>query len=100
MAGYFIGWFFRKLTRLIMVVVALVIALLAYGKLAGCDMTRAQEEAKRGGEWAQHETATVENYLKSILPSAAAGAWEPFWASGAGVKWSSRNRAIQTAAER
>lgn len=72
-AGYFIGWFFRKLTRLILVVVALVIALLAYGKLAGCDMTRAQEEAKRGGEWAQHETAKVEDYLKSILPSATAG---------------------------
>ena len=72
-AGYIIGWFFRKLTRLIMVVVALVIALLAYGKLAGCDMARAQEEAKRGGEWAQHETAAVENYLKSILPSATAG---------------------------
>ena len=72
-AGYFLGWFFRKLTRLILVVVALVIALLAYGKLAGCDMTRAQEEAKRGGEWAQHETAKAEDYLKSILPSATAG---------------------------
>ena len=72
-AGYCIGWFSRKLTRLIMVVVALVIALLAYGKLAGCDMTRAQEEAKRGSEWAQHETTTLENYLKRMLPSATAG---------------------------
>jgi uncharacterized membrane protein (Fun14 family) len=72
-AGYCIGWFFRRLTRLIMVVFALVIALLAYGKLAGCDMTRAQEEAKRGGEWAQHETTTLETYLKRMLPSATAG---------------------------
>jgi len=72
-AGYCIGWFFRKLTRLIMVVVALVIALLAYGKLAGCDMTHMQEQVKRGGAWAQQETTAAENYLKHMLPSATAG---------------------------
>ena len=72
-AGYCIGWFFRKLTRLILVVVALVIALLAYGKLAGCDMTHMQEQVKRGGAWAQQETTTAENYLKHMLPSATAG---------------------------
>jgi uncharacterized membrane protein (Fun14 family) len=72
-AGYCIGWFFRKLSRLILVVSALVIALLAYGKLAGCDMTHAQEEAKRGGEWAQHEAAAAKDYLMHVLPSATAG---------------------------
>jgi uncharacterized membrane protein (Fun14 family) len=72
-AGFCIGWFFRKLTRLILVVSALVIALLAYGKLAGCDMTHTQEQVKRGGERAQHETTTAENYLKHMLPSATAG---------------------------
>lgn len=72
-AGYCLGWFFRKLTRLIIVVTALVIALLAYGKLAGCDLTRTQEKVKRGGKWAQQETTTVEKYLKHLLPSAAAG---------------------------
>ena len=73
MAGFCIGWFFRKLTRLIMVVVALVIALLAYGKSAGCDTTHAQEQVKRGGEWAQHEATAARDYLLHVLPSATGG---------------------------
>jgi uncharacterized membrane protein (Fun14 family) len=72
-AGFCVGWFFRKLTRLILVVGALAIALLAYGKLTGCDVTRTQEEVKQGGEWAQHEATTAEDYLKHVLPSATAG---------------------------
>jgi uncharacterized membrane protein (Fun14 family) len=72
-AGFCIGWFFRKLTRLILVVVALVVALLALGKFAGCDTTRMQEQVKRDGEWAQHETTTAENYLRHVLPSATTG---------------------------
>ena len=72
-AGFCIGWFFRKLTRLIMVVVALVIALLAYGKLAGCDTTPAQERVKRSGEWAQHEATAARDYLLHALPSATGG---------------------------
>lgn len=72
-AGFCIGWFFRRLTRLILVVGALVIALLALGKFAGCDTTRAQEQVKRGGEWAQHEVTAVEVYFKQLLPSATAG---------------------------
>jgi len=72
-AGFCLGWFFRRLTRLILVVVALVIALLAFGKFAGCDTTHTQEQVKRGGEWAQHEVTTGEDYLKQVLPSATAG---------------------------
>lgn len=72
-AGFCIGWFFRKLTRLILVAGGLVIALLAFGKFAGCDTTHTQEQVKRGGEWAQHEATAAENYLKHLLPSAAAG---------------------------
>ena len=73
-AGFCLGWFFRKLTRLIVVVGALAIALLAYGKLAGCDMTRAQEQVKRG-----RRVGTARNrrqqrdYLRHVLPSATAG---------------------------
>ncbi len=72
-AGFCIGWFFRKLTRLIMVVTALVVALLAYGKLAGCDTTHTQERVKRGGEWVQHEATATKDYLMHLLPSATAG---------------------------
>jgi len=72
-AGFCIGWFFRKLTRLIMVVVALVVGLLAYGKLAGCDTTHAQEQVKRSGEWAQHEATAARDYLLHALPSATGG---------------------------
>jgi uncharacterized membrane protein (Fun14 family) len=72
-AGFCIGWFFRKLTRLILVVGALLIALLAFGKFAGCDTTRTQEQVKRGSEWAQHEATAAKDYFKNLLPSAAAG---------------------------
>jgi uncharacterized membrane protein (Fun14 family) len=87
--GFCVGWFFRKLTRLILVAGALVIALLAYGKLAGWDTTHAQEEVKRGGEWAQHEATAAETYLKNMLPSATAG--------GAGIFLGFRRRSKATA---
>jgi uncharacterized membrane protein (Fun14 family) len=72
-AGFCLGWFFRKLARLILVVVTLLIMLLAYGKFVGMDTTHAQTEVKRGGAWAQHEAATAENYFMHLLPSAAGG---------------------------
>jgi uncharacterized membrane protein (Fun14 family) len=90
-AGFCVGWFFRKLTRLILVVGALVVALLAYGKLAGCDTTHAQEEVKRGGEWTQHEATAAEDYLKNLLPSAAGG--------GAGIFLGFRRRSKVAAPE-
>jgi len=72
-AGFCIGWFFRKLIRMIVVVTALVVALLVLGKFAGCNVTPAQERVKQTGEWAQHEATTVEDYLMKLLPSAGAG---------------------------
>jgi uncharacterized membrane protein (Fun14 family) len=72
-AGFCLGWLFRRLLRLILVAGALALALLAYGKLTGCDLTHAQEQVTRGGEWAQHEATAAESYLKHLLPSAAAG---------------------------
>jgi uncharacterized membrane protein (Fun14 family) len=90
-AGFCIGWFFRKLTRLIMVVTALVIALIGYGKITGCDTTHTQEQVKRSGEWAQHEAAAAENYLMHLLPSATAG--------GAGIFLGFRRRRKAGASE-
>lgn len=72
-AGFCLGWLFRKLTRLILVVSALAIALLGYGKITGCNTTHEREEVKRGGEWAQYEAATAENHLMHLLPSATTG---------------------------
>jgi len=89
MAGFCIGWFFRKLTRLILVVAALIVTLLACGKLAGCDTTHAQEEVKRGGAWAQHEATAARDYLLQVLPSASAG--------GAGIFLGFRRRSQATA---
>ena len=88
-AGFFIGWLFRKLTRLILVASALMIALLTYGKLAGCEMTHTQEEVKRSGEWAQHEANATEGYLLHMLPSVTAG--------GAGIFLGFRRRGQATA---
>lgn len=72
-AGFCLGWFFRKLSRLVVVVVALVIALLALGKFAGCDTTQTQERVKRSGEWMQQEVASARDSFKHMLPSAGAG---------------------------
>jgi uncharacterized membrane protein (Fun14 family) len=72
-AGFFLGWLFRRVLRLILVFSALAIALLAYVKLAGCDMTHTEEQVKRSSEWAQHEATAAKDYLKHMLPSATAG---------------------------
>ncbi|MGA9777065.1 MAG: hypothetical protein ACLPRE_03125 [Limisphaerales bacterium] len=73
MAGFCIGWVFRKLIRVILAFTALVIALLALGKFTGCDMTPAQERVKHTGEWARHEETAAEDCLMPVLPSATAG---------------------------
>jgi hypothetical protein len=90
-AGFCLGWLFRRVLRLILVVSALAIALLAYGKLAGCDMTRPQEQIKHGSEWAQHEASAKMDYLKHLLPSATTG--------GIGVFWGFRRRSKATVSE-
>ncbi len=51
---YCIGWLFRRVLRLILVVSVLAIALLAYGKFTGWDMTHTQEQVQHSGEWARH----------------------------------------------
>jgi uncharacterized membrane protein (Fun14 family) len=70
--AYCIGWLFRRVMRLILVAGAVGLLLLGYGKLAGWDMTPAQEKMKRGGEWAQREATTAKDYLRGLLPSATA----------------------------
>ncbi len=73
-AAYCIGWLFRRVVKLILVFSVLAIAVLAYGKFAGWDMTHTQEQVKQGGEWARHTAATEKDRFKSLLPSATAGA--------------------------
>lgn len=45
-AGFCIGWFFRKVIRVVVIAGALVISLLALGRFAGCDIKPAQEQVK------------------------------------------------------
>jgi len=73
-AAYCIGWLFRRVLRLIVVVSVLAIALLAYGKLVGWDMTNTQEKVKHGGEWVRTAANTEKDHLKHLLPSATGGA--------------------------
>ena len=91
-AAYCIGWLFRKLMRLIAVTSAVVVALLAYGKFAGWDLTRTREQVQRGSEWARHETAETRDYLLHLLPSAVGG--------GAGVFLGFRRRSKATPTNR
>jgi uncharacterized membrane protein (Fun14 family) len=73
-AAYCIGWLFRRVLRLIVVVSVLAIALLAYGKLVGWDMTNTQEKVKQSGEWVRTAANTERDHLKHLLPSATGGA--------------------------
>ena len=72
-AGYCVGWLFRKLIRVILLVSALAIALVAYGKFVGLDLDEAQDQVKRGSKWAKHEVKAAKDYFKQMLPSATAG---------------------------
>ena len=88
--GFCLGWFFRKLLRLIAVAVALAVAVVALGRYAGLDTTHAQDEVKRGGKWAEHEVVTMEDYVKGLLPSAAAGGF------GTVLGFRRRNKAVES----
>lgn len=44
-AGFYIGWFFWKLIRLIVIIVALVVALIALGRFVGCDTTHSRSRS-------------------------------------------------------
>lgn len=71
--GFCIGWVFRKLIRIILAFTAVVIALLAVGKFAGCDVTPARERVEHTGEWVQQEVTTTKDYLQHLLPSVGTG---------------------------
>jgi uncharacterized membrane protein (Fun14 family) len=71
--GCCIGWFFRRLTRLILVVCGLVIALLGFGRLVGLDTSSAKGQVGQGRDWAQHQLVTAKESLERVLPSAAGG---------------------------
>jgi uncharacterized membrane protein (Fun14 family) len=72
-AGFCIGWVFRRLIRILLAFTALVITLLALGKFAGCDVTPAQERVKHTSNWVQQEATTAKDYLQHLLPSVGAG---------------------------
>ncbi len=73
-AAYCLGWLFRRVLRLILIVSLLVIAFLAYGRLAGLNVTQAQVQVKQSRGWARHVMVTEKDHLKGLLPSATAGA--------------------------
>lgn len=85
-AGFCLGWFFRKLIKLITIAVALTVALLAWGKFAGFDTNHAQAEVKRGGKQAQQQVTALADDFKQTLPSTMGG--------GAGVLLGFRRRKI------
>jgi len=72
-AAYCIGWLFRRVLRLIVLVSVLAVALLAYGKFAGWDVTNTEAKVKKGGQWVRTTTITETDHLKHLLPSATGG---------------------------
>lgn len=72
-AGFCLAWFFRKLIRLIVIAVALTVALLALGKFAGYDTTRAQVKVKHDGERARQQVKVMADDFKQMLPSTVGG---------------------------
>jgi uncharacterized membrane protein (Fun14 family) len=89
--GFFIGWVFRRFLKVAVAGAVLIVALLALGRHVGCDTTRAQEQVKRSSAWVQHEMTETRDYLKGLLPSAAAG--------GTGVFFGFRRNRKTTASE-
>jgi hypothetical protein len=61
------------------------------GFFIGWDTTRAQEQVKQSSAWVQHEATETRDYLKGLLPSAAAG--------GTGVFFGFRRNRKTTASE-
>ena len=89
--GFFIGWAFRRFLKVAVAGAVLLVALLALGRHFGCDTTRVQEQVKQSSAWIQHETTETRDYLKGLLPSAAAG--------GTGVFFGFRRNRKTTASE-
>ena len=89
--GFFIGWVFRRFLKTAVAGAVLIIALLALGRHFGCDTTRAQEEVKQSSAWVHREATETRDYLKGLLPSAAAG--------GTGVFFGFRRKRKTTASE-
>ena len=77
-AAYCIGWLLRRLIRLILLVGALGVALLGFGKLVGWNMTPTQEHMEYGSAWARREATAERDYLTGLLPSATAGGFGIF----------------------
>jgi len=71
--GYCVGWFFRRLLRMVFVVVGVAVALLAMGRLLGTDTEPVEQEIRGAGDWVRHEVGAWQDLLKQFLPSAAGG---------------------------
>jgi uncharacterized membrane protein (Fun14 family) len=89
--GFFLGWAFRRFLKMAVAGTVLIIALLALGRHVGCDTTGVQEEVKQSSAWVRYEAVETRNYLKGLLPSAAAG--------GTGVFFGFRRKRKTTASE-
>ena len=77
-AGFCVGWLFRRLMRMVAVVGALLIGLLALGRFAGFNTTHTQTQVKHSRRWAQHELKTTSDYLESSLPWTVTGGFGAF----------------------
>jgi len=71
--GYCLGWFFRRVLRLILVVVAVVIAGLMFWKFTGGNIDKAEDQVKRAGTWAKTQAQAAQDSLRNMLPSATGG---------------------------
>lgn len=85
--GCCVGWFFRRVTRLILVVGGIAVALLAVGHFVGLETGRAQDEVKKSSEWTKRTMETAKDSLAFAVPSAAG--------FGVGMFMGFRRRCIQ-----
>jgi uncharacterized membrane protein (Fun14 family) len=76
LAGFLLGWAFRKFLKMAALLVGLILAAIAALKATGwiaLDWTSVESQIAQGFRWIQGEAEGLKNLLAGYLPSASAG---------------------------
>jgi uncharacterized membrane protein (Fun14 family) len=72
--GFLIGWAFRRVLHVILALAGAALLIVGAGKFAGCNTVPTETKVKQTSALVQHEATIARDYLKTVLPTASAGA--------------------------